>query len=1162
MNKRSALFKIYLFNIKKLFFLLVIVFTTGLVSKGQNPDAAQFPSKVSPPSPEAARFIQYGQYQVGNAGRPEISIPIFNIESSGLTLPISLNYEGTGCIPDDLPSWVGSGWLLNTGGVITRVVMGLPDESGFGFLNTPQYTIAQLSTGDDTYKDYMYKSAINMADTEPDMYYYSFNGHSGQFTYDQSKNIYQIPQTALVITRVGDHFQIIDETGKTYIFGGNEFSDSYTDLGGPAQTNCVTSWWLTSVQNAEKTDNITLEYQLDNRELEIKMNYAAAYGESGIVGGTDPKGGPGSWSQTGKILDLYQSELHREWVPQRVSRITFKNGKVEFNRIADRLDGGGSRLDNIVIFNKTNASYNKLKTIKFVTDNFYYGGEVNSTIFYANLTGRYRLKLNRLEEYDAQDNLVNKHVFDYNTAVAPPFRGTLAQDYWGYYNGADNNNGLHTLLPALTTYDLQQNFGGAVREPNEEAMKAGVLNSITYPTGGTTTFTWEAHRYAFSGSASVPKYIYNSAYGNNSLNDPHPSIISTFVQDVTVSAVLLIDISMFPMNPPPYSDPVLQNQVEDNPPRVYLKDLTTGQVIYTEMNLSPSTAVFHSVAVNLIKGDTYEMGSFCFKNSVSAHANMTLTYNTTTDVADIRIAGGLRLAGIVNHGDNILQSTSEVYKYGRNESGYGGSLSSGANTLYNFSFNRGYKFDDAALGKPSCFGFSTTRVLYSSSSVYGLGLSSGSSVIYPVITKYNVSGTTNTGKTINYYDESSEYAAFPMPYGAERPFYPVSSRWMTGKLLSTEEYKNTGSDYKLIKQITNTYDVIRSLPENDMVKIGWNMDMSHANCFDFRNFYLVNIPMQSGNYKLISTVTKQFEDTGTIETKQAYTYDNVYYDFPVTETVTNSDEKVLKTWNKYPFNKNLISGLSTPASAAIDKMIQNNIVSAVIEKEKYQDDVLTVRARTDYKIWDNISPDMIKPSGIQIQYASNPMEQRFFYHQYDNTGNLTEQSAAAAPHTAYQWGYNQQYPVAEVKNAQGNDIWYDSFEEGNGNSAAGDSKSGHYSYSGAYSKGLSGLDNGTYTLSYWSKSGGTWTFVVNNSITVAGSYAISLPSGQYDDIRFYPTGSLMTTYTYDPQVGQTSSTDPKGEVTYYEYDNYQRLINTRDKDNNIIRHTNYHFKGQ
>ena len=36
---------------------------------------------------------------------------------------------------------------------------------------------------------------------------------------------------------------------------------------------------------------------------------------------------------------------------------------------------------------------------------------------------------------------------------------------------------------------------GGDRSPDEEAMQAGILTSVTYPTGGRTEFSYEAHRY-------------------------------------------------------------------------------------------------------------------------------------------------------------------------------------------------------------------------------------------------------------------------------------------------------------------------------------------------------------------------------------------------------------------------------------------------------------------------------------------------------------------------------------------------------------------------------------------------------------------------------------------------------------------------------------------
>ncbi|MFE7087114.1 hypothetical protein ACFU8T_20575 [Sphingobacterium spiritivorum] len=65
-----------------------------------------------------------------------------------------------------------------------------------------------------------------------------------------------------------------------------------------------------------------------------------------------------------------------------------------------------------------------------------------------------------------------------------------------------------------------------------------------------------------------------------------------------------------------------------------------------------------------------------------------------------------------------------------------------------------------------------------------------------------------------------------------------------------------------------------------------------------------------------------------------------------------------------------------------------------------------------------------------------------------------------------------------------------------------------------------------------------------------------------DEVRVYPAGSQMNTYTYTSQVGMTSKTDPKGLTEFYEYDGFQRLRYVKDLDNNIIRTIDYRYKGQ
>ncbi len=54
----------------------------------------------------------------------------------------------------------------------------------------------------------------------------------------------------------------------------------------------------------------------------------------------------------------------------------------------------------------------------------------------------------------------------------------------------------------------------------------------------------------------------------------------------------------------------------------------------------------------------------------------------------------------------------------------------------------------------------------------------------------------------------------------------------------------------------------------------------------------------------------------------------------------------------------------------------------------------------------------------------------------------------------------------------------------------------------------------------------------------------------------------ITSYTYKPLAGITSTTDAKGYTTYYEYDSFNRLEFVKDADGNLISENQYHYKNQ
>ena len=166
---------------------------------------------------------------------------------------------------------------------------------------------------------------------------------------------------------------------------------------------------------------------------------------------------------------------------------------------------------------------------------------------------------------------------------------------------------------------------------------------------------------------------------------------------------------------------------------------------------------------------------------------------------------------------------------------------------------------------------------------------------------------------------------------------------------------------------------------------------------------------------------------------------------------------------------------------------------------------------TAYKNWGN---NLVEPEIIKIQSTPNGLlEDRITYYNRDSRGNPQYISKDDAEKVAYLWSYNYQYPIAKIENATLDEV----------KTALG--------YSDAQLDGLAAQSNPDVS---WVDS----------------------------QLRNYFNGktTLVTTYTYKPLIGMTSVTDPRGIVTYYEYDSFGCLQTIKDHNNQIIENYEYHYK--
>lgn len=88
------------------------------------------------PTPNQSSLGTYGIIPVSPyTGKADISIPLYSTSQRDVDLNISLTYDTSGLLINQLPGWTGHNWTLNAGGAITRKINGRPDEISYNNTN-------------------------------------------------------------------------------------------------------------------------------------------------------------------------------------------------------------------------------------------------------------------------------------------------------------------------------------------------------------------------------------------------------------------------------------------------------------------------------------------------------------------------------------------------------------------------------------------------------------------------------------------------------------------------------------------------------------------------------------------------------------------------------------------------------------------------------------------------------------------------------------------------------------------------------------------------------------------------------------------------------------------------------------------------------------------
>ena len=1114
---------------------------------------------VIPPSPNAQTFLKYGDFPVSNfTGIPDISIPIYQIQLQDITLPISLSYNASGIKVDEDASRTGLGWVLNTGGLISRTINGgddFGDYRRYPYLNSQLWDY-KMHEGQVKYP-VIHGCSWNFTgpsgsllemifgpkkhDLAPDIFNYSFNGYSGSFSLTHDGLVYKQSSDNLVITsktgtdKDGLNWEITTPDGTAYIFNQREYHQAQ-NISQPQPTQ-ISTWYLSEIR--------TINGNRINFRYDVQKIYS--FSLSGI---SQQYGAKGSNIPSLQTSQPYNYASFYDIVT--LTNITFPNGVISFDYRYDRKDQPYEpRLQSLTVKNSQNNEI--IKQVGFNYDYFQANTSGNEVItigrikeiigdwgnhpFYKAISddwNKFRLKLTGVDFVGGDKK--ETYQFKYNEKSLPTKLST-SRDHWGYYNGKPNshlipNQQFKNPLRSIESIEGGLSYYPADREVDPNYSQAFILNEITYPTGGKTNFDFESNQYntaIFDGDPLRVNYLFTKkdvsiiatpgnrgpAYGPYS-----KQYFSISQADCTINGTVTASLAQR----------IIFNTVSrDELPLgvqfiVKVTNTTTGQVVHS----SNDNKYFYTFNNNSNNDRTKNEITLTIPNIIMAPGNyelevsgdlrsylnsfyLELTWMTGPESYitnnPVSYAGGLRISKITSTSNNQIVGT-KTYSYDIN------------NSVLTTNYPRYWNID---------FTENTRNVFISSS-----GLRSHKTPVgYGIVTVYQGNGSDNNGRSVYKYkvmpDKHLDYSFrgngyenvntnFLLPFD----YAPTGSSSLTfsyiqnGTLLEEKHAKKENNIYSIIKQVNYNYETIdEAILWGIVIPSGGTLDNPVTNIDAFCKLNSQTPSLSAYLYpainpqwnRLTKKVEQEINGSSITETVTDYEYNQI-----------NKEIKSLESYNSNGHKQKITYLYPVDISSDINTKLKSfNKVSDILEIKKENNEKLK-HIVNDYSLFGSIP----RISNVKTNTAKDQsLEVRITYLNYDSYGNPLYITKDDATKIVYLWSYNGQYPIAEIN-----------------------------------------------IMSY------TYTEIENIVKSVFSVTSIDALSKQTTpteaklkdgSLQNALPNALVTTYTHKPLVGMLTATDPRGVTTYYDYDAFGRLKETYIIENGvkkIIQVNEYHYQNQ
>jgi YD repeat-containing protein len=819
-----------------------------------------------------------------------------------------------------------------------------------------------------------------------------------------------------------------------------------------------------------------------------------------------------------------------------------------------------------------------------------------------------RFFLEKVKFLDTSLNNVYEYSMEYNHPEDLPERFSFSQDYLGYYSGITNTRYLPQVdHPAFST--INNTF--ANRSFDFEFASKGVLKMLNYPTKGSTVFEYETSMFRPENNFSTEE-VRSNIYVNYTNNPPggggpdknpfqinlgRPSLelvdLDGDVVDTDVVSNELINQTIT-IN----LENIISTEILDSHSKigVTIYDETDGVYVATPSNNFASfpynnnlptrndpylgyVYLYPDMSINrlqLKEGHEYQVTVEIMPSSFSANATIyaTVDFNYKVKSNELQEAGDIRVKRITNHLadhlDGINYSTEVKRYYYSDEDKLSPRYLSGS--FYRDCCDSG---NIGSQGQPLYNDYHL--VTLSSNSLNNIFAVGSNSKMYREVNISFGGDSYENGGVKKEFIRNLDGSPFQFRFDSGNDLIVETSNrrenksTLNGTLLKETFYKKKNESLLPIKEIENHYSTDRSTSfSNNITKVLYDecynpyttlehlaielystysnkiqLDSTTTKVYDYSKIVLDSLDDHDGDGLIASEDPdddndgipdwgdKDFDNDGIendidpdddndgildvdehqpkfFETKTQYEYDQ-YIGQP-SAIITSSSENDISYTTKYIYpniNTDIVTYISQPTSV---KKLKQEIG---INEEQIS---LTTNLYSNYN--NGINKKMLSQiSSLKGNHniLLNLGEPRVTYHDYDNKGNPIEISKEDGIHIVYIWGYNKTQPIAKIVNATFSEV-------------------------SQYTTNLQTLSNN------------------DDDRTIGDLGYEGELRGALNNLRVNLLNAQVTTYTYDPLVGITSVTDPRGQTVYYEYDEFNRLKFVKDHEGNILSKNEYNYR--